>query len=119
MGKSSNISEHDSLPDNIDFLALSQSNITVEVDENTGASTSSASSFELQALSNSQTENALKNLLPDNDGFDDLIKVLDIPQHHQNNVANRSSQSLMNQLPAPFVDNCQNITINYNIFQRQ
>jgi hypothetical protein len=52
---------------------LSQSNITVEVDENTGASTSSASSFELQALSNSQTENVLKNLLPDNDGFDDLI----------------------------------------------
>jgi hypothetical protein len=25
----------------------------------------------------------------------------------------------MNQLPAPFVNNCQNITINYNIFQRQ
>ena len=119
MGKSSNISEHDSLPHNIDFLAFSQSNITVEVDENTGASTSSASSFELQALSNSQTENALKNLLPDNDGFDDLIKVHDILQHHQNNVANRPSQSLMNQLPAPFVDNCQNITINYNIFQRQ
>jgi hypothetical protein len=64
-------------------LALSHSNITVEVDENTGASTSSASSFELQALSNSQIENALKNLLPDNDGFDDLIKVLDIPQKHQ------------------------------------
>ena len=84
-------SEHDSLPDNIDFLALSQINITVEVDENTGASTSSASSFELQALSNSQTENVLKNLLPDNDGFDDLIKVLDIPQQHQNNVVNRSS----------------------------
>jgi hypothetical protein len=115
----SNISEHDYLPDNIDFLALSQSNITVEVDENMGASTSSASSFELQALSNSQTENVLKNLLPDNDGFDDLIKVLDIPQQHQNNVAIRSSQSLMNQLPAPFVNNCQNITINYNIFQRQ
>ena len=108
LGKSSNTSnnsEHDSLPDNIDFLALSHSNITVEVDENTGASTSSASSFELQALSNSQTENVLKNLLPDND-FDDLIKVLDIPQQHQNNVANRSSQSLMNQLPAPFVNNC-------------
>ena len=107
MGKSSNtsnISEHDSLPDNIDFLVLYQSNITV--DENTGASTSSASSFELQALSNSQTENALKSLLPDNDGFDDLIKVLDIHQQHQNNVANRSSQSLMNQLPAPFVNNC-------------
>ena len=122
LGKSSNtsnISEHDSLSDSIDFLVLSQSNITVEVDENTGASTSSASSFELQALSNSQTENVLKNLLPDNDGFDDLIKVLDIPQQHQNNVANRSSQSLMNQLPAPFVNNCQNITINYNIFQRQ
>jgi len=63
----------DSLPDSIDFLALSHSNITVEVDENTGASTSSASSFELQALSNSRTENVLKNLLPDNDGFDDLI----------------------------------------------
>jgi hypothetical protein len=50
LGKSSNasnISEHDPLPDNIDFLALSQSNITVEVDENTGASTSIASSFEL------------------------------------------------------------------------
>jgi hypothetical protein len=90
---------------------------TVEVDENTGASTSSAPSFELQALSNSQTENVLKNLLPDNDGFNDLIKVLDISQQHQNNVANRSSQSLMNQLPAPFVNNCQNITINYNIFQ--
>jgi uncharacterized membrane protein len=103
------------LPDNIDFLALSQSNITVEVDENTGASTSSASSFELQALSNSQTENVLKNVLPDNDVFDDL----DIPQQYQNNVANRSSQSLMNQLPAPFVNNCQHITINYNIFQRQ
>jgi hypothetical protein len=25
----------------------------------------------------------------------------------------------MNQLPAPFVNNCQHITINYNIFQRQ
>jgi hypothetical protein len=25
----------------------------------------------------------------------------------------------MNQLPTPFVNNCQNITINYNIFQRQ
>jgi hypothetical protein len=61
----SNISEHDSLSDSIDFLVLSH-NITVEVDENTGASTSSASSFELQALSNSQTENVLKNLLPDN-----------------------------------------------------
>jgi hypothetical protein len=59
----------------IDFLALCQSNITVEVDENTGASTSSASSFELQALSNSQIENALKNLLPDNDGFDDLQEI--------------------------------------------
>jgi hypothetical protein len=35
------------LPDNIDFLALSQSNITVGVDENTGASTSSASSYNL------------------------------------------------------------------------
>ena len=38
LGKSSNtsnISEHDSLPDSIDFLALSQSNITVEVGENT------------------------------------------------------------------------------------
>ena len=89
LGKSSNasnVSEHDSLLDNIDFLALSQSNITVEVDDNTGASTSSASSFELQALSNSQNENVLKNLLPDND---DLIKILDIPQQHQNNVANR------------------------------
>jgi hypothetical protein len=32
----SNISEHDSLSDSIDFLVLSQSNITVEVDENTG-----------------------------------------------------------------------------------
>jgi hypothetical protein len=122
LGKSSNtsnISEHDSLPDNIDFLALFQSNITVEVDENTGASISSASSFELQALSNSQTENVLKNLLPDNDGFDDLVKVLDIPQQHQNNVANKSSQSLTDQSPAPFVNNCQHITINYNIFQRQ
>ena len=85
MGKSSNtsnISEHDSLPYNIDFLALSQSNITVEVGENTGASTSSASSFELQALSNSQTENVLKNLLPDNDGFifryQDLVEIYSV-----------------------------------------
>jgi hypothetical protein len=36
-------------------------------------------SFELQALSSSQTETVFNDLLPDNDGVDDFLKSLDIP----------------------------------------
>ena len=94
---------------------MSQSNITVEVDENR-SETTSCTSFELHALTNSQTENVLKYLIPDNDGFDDLIKVLGFPQQNQGNLnANRSisrehqnnnRSSLMNPLPVPFLNNC-------------
>lgn len=62
------------LSSNIDFLSLSQINIMIENDFDT----TFGSSFELQAISSSQTETAL-NDLPDNDGIDDFIKTLNIP----------------------------------------
>jgi hypothetical protein len=41
--------------------------------------TAFGNSFELQALSSSQTETVFNDLLPDNDGVDDFLKSLDIP----------------------------------------
>ena len=51
-------------------------------------------------MSSPQTETVFNDLLPDNDGVDDFLKSLDIPAQET-------------------CSNCQNITINYNIFPRK
>ena len=79
--------------------------------------TAFGNSFELQALSSSQTETIFNDLLPDNDGVDDFLKSLDIPaQETCNNVPISKS---MCQFPVPMITNCQNSNINYNIFLRK
>jgi hypothetical protein len=79
--------------------------------------TAFGNSFELQALSSSQTETIFNDLLPDNDGVDDFLKSLDIPaQETCNNVPISKS---MCQFPVPMITNCQNININYNVFPRK
>jgi hypothetical protein len=98
------------LPSNIDFLSLSQSNITIEHDSGTAF----GNSFELQALSSLQTETVLNDMLPDNDGVDDFLKSLDIPA--QETCINVPISKSMCQFPVPMITNCQNITINYKIF---
>lgn len=101
------------LPSNIDLLSLSQSNITIEHDSGSAF----GNSFELQALSSSQTETVFNDLLPDNDGVDDFLKSLDIPA--QETCSNVPISKSMCQFPVPMITNCQNITINYNIFPRK
>lgn len=98
---------------NIDFLALSQSSVTIE-NEETGEHVMSKNSFELQALSSSQTENVLNDLIPDNDGFDEFVKDLEIPN---NSVSKEVATNPVNPFPMPLnISNCQNITINYNVY---
>jgi hypothetical protein len=79
--------------------------------------TAFGNSFELQALSSSQTETVFNDLLPDNDGVDDFLKSLDIPA--QETCSNVPISKSMYQFPVPMIINCQNITINYNIFPRK
>jgi hypothetical protein len=51
--------------------------LTIEHDSGTAF----GNSFELQALSSSQTETVYNDLLPDNDGVNDFLKSLDIPAY--------------------------------------
>ena len=64
--------------------------------------------------SSSQTETVFNDMLPDNDGVDDFLKSLDIPA--QETCSNVPISKSMCQFPVPTITNCQNITINYNIF---
>jgi hypothetical protein len=48
-------------------------------DNHHDSGTAFGNSFELQALSSSQTETVYNDLLPDNDGVNDFLKSLDIP----------------------------------------
>jgi hypothetical protein len=57
------------------------------------------------------------DLLPDNDGVDDFLRSLDIPA--QETCSNVPISKSMCQFPVPMITNCQNITINYNIFPRK
>ena len=86
--------------------------MTIEHDSGTAF----GNSFELQALSSSQTETVFNDLFPDNDGVDDFLKSLDIPA--QEICSNVPISKSMCQFPVPMITNCQNITINYNIFPR-
>jgi hypothetical protein len=82
-----------------------------------GKMTAFGNAFELQALSSSQTETVYNDLLPDNDGVNDFLKSLDIPA--QETCSNVPISKSMYQFPVPMIINCQNITINYNIFPRK
>jgi hypothetical protein len=57
------------------------------------------------------------DLLLDNDGVDDFLKSLDIPA--QETCSSVPISKSMCQFPVPMITNCQNITINYNIFPRK
>ena len=57
------------------------------------------------------------DLLPDNDGVDDFLQSLNIPA--QETCSNVPISKSMCQFPVPMITNCQNITINYNIFPRK
>ena len=59
-------------------------------------------------------QTVFNDLLPDNDGVDDFLKSLDIPA--QETCSNVPISKSMCQFPVPMINNCQNITINYNIF---
>jgi hypothetical protein len=62
-------------------------------------------------------ETVFNDLLPDNDGVDDFLKYLDIPA--QETCSNVPISKSVCQFPVPMITNCQNITINYNIFPRK
>jgi hypothetical protein len=85
------------------------------IEHDTG--TAFGNSFELRALSSSQTETVFNDLLPHNDGVDDFLKSLDIPA--QETCSNVPISKSMCQSPVPMITNCQNITKNYNISPRK
>ena len=62
-------------------------------------------------------QTVFNDLLPDNHGVDDFLQSLDIPA--QETCSNVPISKSMCQLPVPMITNCQNITINYNIFPRK
>lgn len=101
----------ENLPSNIDFLCLSQSSVTIETE-------SPAHDFDLQPLSNSQTETLLNDLIP-NDSTDEILKTLEVPKHP---VANQGPLAVdvnsMRQCPLPVMNNCNNITVNYNFYMK-
>jgi hypothetical protein len=81
------------------------------------------SNFELLPLTNSQEDSMLADLLNNDDGFDELLRSVEIPQtvpHPSShlNVENRTVSTL-NQFPMPVFYNCSNISINYNLLPRQ
>ncbi|XP_063442973.1 uncharacterized protein LOC134723282 [Mytilus trossulus] len=117
--KTSKVSKPAALSSNIDFLCLSQTSVTVETE---AISTTSFGSFNLQPLSDSQTQNLMNDIIPEmaaDDGMDDLLKSLEVPRciPKQSNSVNAAS---MNQkaMPAPVFNNCSNITVNYNFIQK-
>ncbi|CAG2187028.1 unnamed protein product [Mytilus edulis] len=97
-----------------------------EIKETEAISTTSFGSFNLQPLSDSQTQNLMNDIIPEmaaddgmDDGMDDLLKSLEVPRciPKQSNSVNAAS---MNQkaMPAPVFNNCSNITVNYNFIQK-
>ncbi|CAG2232416.1 unnamed protein product [Mytilus edulis] len=96
--------------------------VTVETE---AISTTSFGSFNLQPLSDSQTQNLINDIIPemaaddDDDGMDDLLKSLEVPRciPKQSNSVNAAS---INQkaMPVPVFNNCSNITVNYNFIQK-
>ena len=102
---------------NVDFLCLSQSTLTTTSsgDENVPVDLDTTN-LDLQLLSNSQTEQVLQDLLPDNDGFDDIVKYIDkyVPMAMQNSNPRQSC-------PMPVLNNCNNVTVNihYNVFPQK
>jgi hypothetical protein len=96
-------------------MTFNEHDWTLTIEHDSG--TAFGNSFELQVLSSSQTETVFNDLLPDNDGVDDFLKSLDIPA--QETCCNVPISKSMCQFPVPMITNCQNITINYNIFPRK
>jgi hypothetical protein len=62
-------------------------------------------------------QTVFNDLLPYNDDVDDFLQSLDIPA--QETCSNVPISKSMCQFPVPMIINCQNITINYNIFPRK
>ncbi|CAG2188721.1 unnamed protein product [Mytilus edulis] len=118
--KTSKVTKPATLSSNIDYLCLSQTSVTVETE---AISTTSFGSFNLQPLSDSQTQNLINDIIPemaaDDDGMDDLLKSLEVPRciPKKSNSVNAAS---INQkaMPVPVFNNCSNITVNYNFIQK-
>ncbi|CAG2211446.1 unnamed protein product [Mytilus edulis] len=96
--------------------------VTVETE---AISTTSFGSFNLQPLSDSQTQNLINDIIPElaaddhDDSMDDLLKSLEVPRciPKQSNSVDAAS---INQkaMPVPVFNNCSNITVNYNFIQK-
>lgn len=78
--------------------------------------------FDLQPLTNSQEATLISDLSND-DGIDDILQTLDIPQNMTSTPVVKSNFSVqsrtMNQFPMPMLHNCSHFTINYNILPHQ
>ena len=97
---------------NVDFLSLSQSSMIIQHD--------SGANFELQSLSGLQTEAVLGDIDMPDDGFNDILKVLEIPTETERNqqCVKMNKFPFGSFIPQPVLNNCQSVTINYNILPK-
>lgn len=99
---------------NVDFLYLSQNSMTIQHEFVSGAN------FELQSLSGLQTEAVLQDIDMPDDGFNDILKVLEIPNEPERNeqCVTMNKFPFRSFIPQPVLNNCQSVTINYNILPK-
>jgi hypothetical protein len=71
------------------------------------------SNFDLELLTNSQNDTLITDLLANNDGFDDILRNINL-NVFQGNIQNNSYTMMARQFPMTFITN-SNVTISFNI----
>ena len=71
------------------------------------------SNFDLELLTNSQNDTLITDLLANNDGFDDILRNINL-NVFQGNIQTNSYTMMARQFPMTFITN-SNVTISFNI----
>jgi hypothetical protein len=71
------------------------------------------SNFDLELLTNSQNDTLITDLLANNDGFDDILRNVNL-NVFQGNIQTNSYTMMARQFPMTFITN-SNVTISFNI----
>jgi hypothetical protein len=71
------------------------------------------SNFDLELLTNSQNDTLITDLLANNDGFDDILRNINL-NVFQGNIQTNSYTMMARQFPMTFITN-SNVTISFNM----
>ena len=72
------------------------------------------SNFDLELLTNSQNDTLITDLLANNDGFDDILRNINLNVFQGNIQTNSYTMMMARQIPMTFITN-SNVTISFNI----